>query len=915
MKSAQYISNAHPAYIESLYNDFKENPNSVDIEFKKFFEGFDFAINTGKTNNGATTGAFNIKELQVYQLIEAYRERGHLIAQTNPIRPRKDRKPHLDLKYYGLTDADLDNTFQIGNEIGLKNGTLKQILAQLKKVYSADIGFEYDYITDIEVRDWLRQKIEHRFNTHFSIDKKKRILQKLNETVVLEQFLGTKYLGEKRFSLEGGESTIPALDAIINKSADLGVQEVIIGMAHRGRLNVLANIMGKTYDYIFAEFEGNTPEDNTMGDGDVKYHLGFSSLLETPTNKKVHLKLTPNPSHLEAVDPVVQGFARAKADVVYNRDYDQILPILIHGDAAIAGQGIVYEVAQMSKLPGYYTGGTIHFIINNQIGFTTDFDDARSSHYCTSVASVVMAPVIHVNGDQVEAVVFAVELAAEFRQKFNRDIYVDMVCYRKHGHNEGDDPKFTQPVLYNLIDNHPNPRDIYMNHLDKKGQVEAALAKKLDVEFRKELQARLENIKQNHLPYKYQKPEQEWRKLKSKATPEDFEVSPKTGITKKTALQILKSLITLPDGFSILKKVQRLLNKNEKLWVKNETLDWAGAELLAYGSLLKEGIDIRMSGQDIKRGTFSHRHSVLVDEKTQAPHYRLNYVDEKQGLFRIYNSLLSEFAVLGFEFGYSLASPNSMVIWEAQFGDFANGAQTIIDQFIMSSESKWRRNSGLVMLLPHGYEGQGPEHSSARLERFLQSSAEYNVTVANITTPANFFHLLRRQLARNFRKPLIVMSPKSLLRHAKCISSIDDVAPNTNFKEVFDDKNTLAATKVTRVLACSGKIYYDLLAYKEEHKRTDTAIVRIEQLYPLPYKQIDKLIVKYKNATFAWVQEEPSNMGAWQYILSCYRNADLTLIGRKSSASPATGFKKIHIIEQNDIIEKAFNFSSKRASN
>jgi len=911
MESAQYINNAHPAYIETLYNDYQENPESVDAGFRKFFEGFDFAINSGNAN-GAEATTFNIKEVQVYQLIEAYRERGHLIADTNPIRKRKDRKPHLDLKFYGLTDADLDDTFQIGNEIGLKNASLKQILAHLKKLYAGDIGFEYDYITDTEMREWLRKKIEYRFDTHFSIDKKKRILEKLNETVVLEQFLGTKYLGEKRFSLEGGESTIPALDAIINKSADLGVKEVIIGMAHRGRLNVLANIMGKTYDYIFAEFEGNTPEDHTMGDGDVKYHLGFSSIVETPTNKKVHLKLTPNPSHLEAVNPVVQGFSRAKADLVYERDYDQILPILIHGDAAIAGQGIVYEVAQMSNLPGYYTGGTIHFVINNQIGFTTDFDDARSSHYCTSIASAVMAPVIHVNGDQVEAVVFAVELASEFRQKFNRDIYIDMVCYRKHGHNEGDDPKFTQPRLYSLIEKHLNPRDIYMKHLDKKGQVESELAKKLDKEFRKELQARLDNLKQNHLPYKYQKPEQAWRKLKKQATFEDFETSPKTGITKKTATEILKSLINVPEGFTPLKKVQRLLNNNEKLWLKNKTLDWAGAELLAYGSLLKDGADIRMSGQDVKRGTFSHRHSVLIDVKTQEPHYRLNFVDESQGLFRIYNSFLSEFAVLGFEFGYSLASPNNMVIWEAQFGDFANGAQTIIDQFIMSSESKWRRNSGLVLLLPHGYEGQGPEHSSARLERFLHSSAEFNVTVANITTPANFFHVLRRQLARDFRKPLIIMSPKSLLRYPKCVSTIDEISSNTNFKEVFDDENTTTPAKVTRVLACSGKIYYDLLEYKEKNDRTDTAIIRVEQLYPLPYTQIDALINKYKNAKYAWVQEEPVNMGAWQYILSCYRNADLSIISRKSSASPATGFKKVHIKEQNDIVERAFNFTSKR---
>jgi len=676
MEAATYINNAHPEYLESLYNDYKTNPESVDTDFKKFFEGFDFAVESGKADELTEDGAFSLKELKVYQLIEAYRERAHLLADTNPIRKRKDRKPHLDIKYFGLSDKDMETSFAVGSELNMPNAKLKDILAKLKILYCGDMGFEYQYITDLEVRNWLQEKIENRFNTHFSIDKKKRILEKLNETVVLEKFLGTKYLGEKRFSLEGGESTIPALDAIINRSAELGVEEVIIGMAHRGRLNVLANIMGKTYDYIFAEFEGNTPEDTTMGDGDVKYHLGFSSILDTPSGKSVHLKLTPNPSHLEAVDSVVQGFARAKADVVYNRDYDKILPILIHGDAAVAGQGVVYEVAQMSNLPGYYTGGTIHFIINNQIGFTTDFDDARSSHYCTSVASTVLAPVIHVNGDVVEAVVYAVELAAEFREKFNRDIYIDMVCYRKHGHNEGDDPKFTQPHLYNLIDKHLNPRDIYMNHLAAKGQMEADLAKKMDKDFWKELQDRLDNLKQKHLPYKYQKPEQAWRKLKKIAVAKDFEVSPKTGISKTNINKILKALVKIPDGFKSLRKVERLMRNNEEMWLKNKTLNWGGAELLAYGSLLKDGHDIRMSGQDVKRGTFSHRHSVLIDTENQKPHYRLNYVDEKQGLFRIYNSLLSEFAVLGFEFGYSLASPDAMVIWEAQFGDFANGAQS-----------------------------------------------------------------------------------------------------------------------------------------------------------------------------------------------------------------------------------------------
>ncbi len=567
----------------------------------------------------------------------------------------------------------------------------------------------------------------------------------------------------------------------------------------------------------------------------------------------------------------------------------------------------------MSKLDGYYTGGTIHFVINNQIGFTTDFDDARSSNYCTSVASTILAPVIHVNGDVVEAVVYAAELAAEFREKFNRDIYIDMVCYRKHGHNEGDDPKFTQPNLYSKIDKHPNPRDLYINDLAEHGQLEKEMAEKMDKDFWKLLQDRLDSIKQKPLPYKYQEPELEWKKLR-KSTAKDFESSPKTAATKTNINKVVKALSKYPDDFKPLRKADRLLRNMSKMLTEDKKIDWAAGELLAYGTILLEGHDVRMSGQDVKRGTFSHRHSVLYDENNNSEYYRLNHLDNKQGKFRIFNSLLSEFAVLGFEFGYTLAGPNSLVIWEAQFGDFANGAQTMIDQFVMSSESKWQRMSGLVMLLPHGYEGQGPEHSSARLERFLQGCAEFNVTVANITSPANFFHAIRRQLKRPFRKPLIVMSPKSLLRHPECVSSIDDISKGS-FQELIDDENTVAAKKVTRVVFCSGKIYYDLLKYKKENKRKDTALVRIEQLYPLPFKQIDNIIAKYENAEFAWVQEEPSNMGAWTYILSCYRNKTLTLISRKSSASPATGYKKIHLKEQALIVEKAFHFESKRNIN
>ncbi len=897
---ATYISNAHPAYIESLYSDFKNNPKSVDEEWKRFFEGFDFAVSLHSTNGASVSP----DELKVWSLIQAYRNRAHLVSKTNPIRERIDRKPNIDLQHFGLSDAHLKKSFIAGKELGLKEPTLENILSKLKTIYCRSIGFEFGYINDTDKYNWLKERIEKDGGEmQLSLEKKKRILKKLNESAVLEKFLHTKYIGQKRFSLEGGESTIPALDAIIQKGAELGVQEVVIGMAHRGRLNVLTNILGKTYEQIFSEFEGNVQPDLTMGDGDVKYHLGYSSQITSESEKIVDLKLVPNPSHLEAVNPVVEGFARAKADIVYNSDFDKILPILIHGDASLPGQGVVYETLQMSQLQGYTTGGTIHFVINNQIGFTTDFDEARSSNYCTSIAAMVEAPVFHVNGDDVEAVVYAVELATAFRQHFNSDVFVDMVCYRKYGHNEGDEPRFTQPQLYNIISKHPSPREIYVNKLVESGSIEAELAKNMDKDFWQTLQDRLNEVKQKPLPYKYQEPELAWKALR-RSKPEDFEQSPDTFITKRMMEKSLKGIMSYPKELKPLVKVKKLLEQQQKMIDKGE-LDWALAELLAYASILLEGKDIRMSGQDIRRGTFSHRHSVLRDEDTNAPYSRLSNLDNKQGKFRIFNSFLSEFGVLGFEFGYSMATPTMLNIWEAQFGDFANGAQTIIDQFITPSESKWQRMSGLVMLLPHGYEGQGPEHSSARLERFLQMSAEFNIVVANCTTPANFFHLLRRQLAWEFRKPLVVMTPKSLLRHAKCVSPAEDFLKG-GFKEIMDD-DYVDVKKVKKVLLCSGKIYYDLLEYQEREKRKDVAIVRLEQLYPLNFKQLEGIVEKYKKAKFFWVQEEPSNMGAWVYMLSCYRTVQLDVISRKNSASPATGYQKIHYEVQEQIVKEAFS--------
>ncbi len=910
MSDFSFISNAHPAFIDQLYAQYHQDPELVEASWRLFFKGFDFAQGAGNGQNGyaaAPVDADTIAlELKVLALIVAYRNRGHLESTTNPLKPRRDRKAHLKLEDFGLSEAHLDKTFRAGGEIGLPNATLREIIAKMRRIYCGNIGFEFHSIQDRDKRRWLRAYIEnHAPERQYDIplEKKRRILEKLNGAVGFEEFLHTKFIGQKRFSLEGGENAIVALDAMINKATEDRVEEVVIGMAHRGRLNVLANIMGKTYRQIFTEFEGNVLPDQSFGDGDVKYHLGFSSQVGNMDGKIVQLKLVPNPSHLESVDPVVEGFARAKADILYESEYDRILPILVHGDASLAGQGVVYETIQMSKLKGYRTGGTIHLVINNQIGFTTDWDDARSSTYCTGVASVVHAPVFHVNGDDPEAVLFVSEMAVEYRQAFNEDVFIDMVCYRKHGHNEGDDPQFTQPGLYKLIEAKKNPRVLYSETLIARGDLEKELADEMEKRFWDMLQANLDENRQQPLPYTYQEPEQAWRRLKKHTTPEDFETSPPTGIEPARIQHIIEHLLNLPQNFTPLPKVNRLLKGKQKL-VEAGTLDWAMAELLAYGSILMEGKDVRMSGQDVKRGTFSHRHAVMRDAETEQEFNRLDGLSEGQGKFRIFNSLLSEFAVLGFEYGYSLATPDSLVLWEAQFGDFYNGAQTIVDQYIMSAESKWQRMSGLVMLLPHGYEGQGPEHSSARLERFLQNCADYNCTVANVTTPANFFHLLRRQLERPFRKPLIVMSPKSLLRHPDCISPLSEFETGHAFQEVYDD--SAAGQGIRRVLLCTGKVYYDLLEYKRAHQRTDVAIVRLEQLYPFPAKQLEPILAKYAKAQWVWVQEEPLNMGAYHYIIQHLAVKNLRKIARKPSASTASGFKKVHDQQQEALVAGAF---------
>ncbi len=913
MKDFSFVTSSHPGYIENLYKEFVNNPDSIDTDLRKFFEGFDFAVsgNNGKANGAATTitslpAAQLDKEFGVYQLIEAYRNKGHLIAKTNPIRERKDRHANLNLKYFGLDEKDGNTEFYSGKFIGLGKTKLTNIIDHLKKCYTGSLGTEFSSINDKEKIDWIINAVENTMLQPVSITQKRRILQKLNEGVMFEKFLHTKYIGQKRFSLEGGESTVAALDAIMNVAADNNVQEIVIGMAHRGRLNILANILGKTYEQIFTEFEGNSIPDTTMGSGDVKYHMGYSSEIETGSGKKLHMKLAPNPSHLEAVDPVVIGFARSKADVIYESNYDKILPILIHGDSSMAGQGIVYEVIQMSGLKGYAVGGTLHFVINNQIGFTTDFDDARTTDYCTSVAAMIQAPVFHVNGDDVEAVVKVSQIAMLYRQEFNSDIFVDMVCYRRHGHNEGDDPKFTQPGLYALIDKQPNPREVYVNWLTKHADDEiAALAKEMEQKYWSDLQERLDDIKQNPLPYNYQAPELWWQNLR-KATPDDFDASPVTAISKDELDFLFKSIMKYPEGFKPLKKVEKILQDKIKLYEQEKKLDWATGELISYASILQEGKDVRMSGQDVQRGTFSHRHAILRDENTDAKYNRLSNLSDKQGHFRIYNSFLSEYAVLGFEYGYSMANPNTLVLWEAQFGDFANGAQTIIDQFISCSEQKWRRMNGVVLLLPHGYEGQGPEHSSGRMERYLQMCAELNMVITNVTTAANLFHCFRRQITWPFRKPLVNFSPKANLRHPKSYSGIDEFTSG-GFKEIIDDASANDAGAITKVLFCSGKIYFDLLEKKEKDSRNEVAIIRLEQLYPLPLKQLNELYKKYSKAIWYWVQEEPLNMGAASFLRMNLTSLNYGMVSRPASAATASGFSKIHAREQAEIVNTAFS--------
>jgi 2-oxoglutarate dehydrogenase E1 component len=908
MDRLNYINSGNAAFIDSLYEAYKQDPSSVDFGWQKFFEGFDFGRGAEAPSVSVETPEHFFKEINVLNMILGYRTRGHLFATTNPVRERRHYFPGKELETFGLSDADLDTVFNAGIEIGIGPAKLRDIRQALEDTYCRTIGAEYRYIRNPIKIKWFEDRMEgHRNTPSFTIDQKKAMFNKLSQAVIFENFLGTKFLGQKRFSLEGAEAIIPALDSVIQKGSSLGIEEFIIGMAHRGRLNVLANIMEKTYKEIFFEFEGKNYDEDSPFSGDVKYHLGYSTDVETANGKKVHLSLCPNPSHLEAVDPVVEGLTRSKIDFKYNADETKIAPILIHGDASVAGQGIVYEVLQMEKLDGYSTGGTIHLVINNQIGFTTNYMDARSSTYCTDVAKTVLSPVFHVNGDDIEAVTYVINLAMEYRQTFHSDVFIDILCYRRYGHNEADEPKFTQPVLYKFIEAHENPREVYLKKLIAEGSIDNAWAKATEKEFRDLLQEQLNESKaEERFTDTIQMFAGAWEGLHI-ATEKETIAKTDTAVPEAELFEIGKAITELPKGKVFFKKIEKLFQDRNTMVNKTHVFDWAMGELMAYGSLLKDGHPVRLSGEDVKRGTFSHRHAVLTLADSEEEYTPLDSLGI-EAKFSIYNSLLSEYGVLGFEYGYALANPNALTIWEAQFGDFFNGAQIIVDQYIASAETKWQRGNGLVMLLPHGYEGQGPEHSSARIERFMELCADNNIQVANCTTPANFFHILRRQIYRDFRKPLIIFTPKSLLRSPKCVSPLKDFTEG-KFQELIDDSYA-DAKKVKRVLFCSGKIFYDLQDKQQADQRTDVAIVRIEQLYPTPVQQMAKIKARYTKAKeFIWVQEEPENMGAWPYMCRKFRKDDvlkLDVISRLEGSSTATGFAKQHAAQQTHIIAKAF---------
>ena len=873
-----------------------------------FFQGYDLA-NTDYKINGEEEFEVEVpehvqKEFQVIELINGYRSRGHLFTKTNPVRARRKYTPTLDIENFGLSENDLNTAFNAGEILGIGSKTLQRIIQHLETIYCDSIGVEYMYIRNPEVIKWWQDNLNSNANhPTYSVEAKKYILSKLNQAVTFENFLQTKYVGQKRFSLEGGESLIPAISvALFNAVGEYDVKECVLGMAHRGRLSTLINIFRKPVRELFSEFEGKDFEDEDI-DGDVKYHLGLTIDKTYQSGKSIRMNLVPNPSHLETVGPIAEGITRAKIDKDYNGDDSKILPILVHGDAAIAGQGIAYEVAQMSQLNGYKTGGTIHIVVNNQIGFTTNYLDARSSTYCTDVAKVTLSPVLHVNADDAEAVVHAVEMALDYRMKFKRDVYIDLLGYRKYGHNEGDEPRFTQPTLYKAISKHPNPYKIYSDKLIAEQSIDEAYSKKLVSNFKEMLESEYAKSKNDTSSIVREFMEERWNGLERQKLDAMLQ-SLDSSYPEKNLKNIAKIVSTVPSGVKFLRKAERILDGRAKMVFETDQLDWGMAETLAYGSLLEEGYDVRISGQDVERGTFSHRHAILRDEISEERINLLNTNSENKGQMYIYNSLLSEYGVLGFDYGYAMANPNTLTIWEAQFGDFSNGAQIIFDQYLSAAEDKWKMQNGIVVLLPHGYESQGSEHSSARMERYLQLCAIDNMIVADCTTPANFFHLLRRQMKRDFRKPLVVLTPKSLLRHPKAISSIQELA-NGEFQEVIDD--TINPEKVKKLVFCTGKFYYDLIAERENLHREDVALVRIEQLFPLHLEKIQQIIDRYPNIKkYIWAQEEPKNMGAWGHIMQRLDLVNLEVASRPYAAVPAPGSSTRDKRRQKRVIDQVF---------
>ena len=910
MDKFSFLNTAHATFFADLYDQYLQDPDSLEPSWKAFFQGYDFA-NSDFLQKELVEGVSPqvpekvLKEFRVINLINGYRTRGHLFTKTNPVRERRTYMPTLELENFDLSDSDLETVFNAGEIIGLGPQPLKVIIAHLEEIYCDSIGVEYMYIRKPSINKWIQNKLNVNNNhPNFSKSQKVKLLTKLIEAVSFENFLHTKFVGQKRFSLEGGESLIPALDILIEEAANNGVEEFVMGMAHRGRLSTLVNIFGKSAESVFSEFEGKDYKEKIF-DGDVKYHLGWTTQRTTDSGKKINLNIAPNPSHLEAVGPIVQGIARSKLDRKYNGNLDKVLPIIVHGDAAIAGQGVVYELIQMSRLEGYQCGGSVHIVINNQIGFTTNYLDARSSTYCTDVGKVTLSPVLHVNADDVEAVVHAVLFALDFRLEFKRDVFIDLLGYRKYGHNEGDEPRFTQPKLYKIISKHPNPKTIYVSKLIQENLLTEEKVNLIEEEYKLKLEGLLKDSKKTEKTDITHFMGNDWSDF-TRVNQHEMAKPIDTTFPRIKLEKIAEVISKLPNEKKFINKIKRLVGNRIEMF-ENDKLDWSMAEHLAYGSLLMEGYDVRISGQDVERGTFSHRHAIVKVEESEEEILLLNNLGDNTGNFSIYNSLLSEYGVLGFEFGYAMANPNSLTIWEAQFGDFSNGAQIVIDQYISSGEDKWKTQNGLVLFLPHGYEGQGAEHSSARIERYLQLCAKDNLFVVNCTTPANMFHVLRRQMKAKFRKPLIAFTPKSLLRHSSVFSSVSEFT-NGGFSEIIDDES-VDANNVNSLVFVSGKFYYDLDEERKRLGRNDIALVRLEQLFPLPKNHIKSILRKYSNAKdIVWAQEEPINMGAYAHLLINFKQANtFRVAARRFYAATAAGSSVRFMKRHKEVIDFVFD--------